>query len=322
MSQIHDEGQMTFPSGAALSANRRVKLASGVLQYCGSTDIGLGTLEFDTVADTNMASGYSDGTVRLWVADSTHKFVASEAITAANTFYGASNGKVAASGTITVGVALETVTTDGDYLEGMSLGNADVSGAVGGTTAAAFLVDSDATTPKIELSGQSGGTGNFKTTLKPESTLSGNNTIIVPEADGDTLAAVALAQTMTNKTFTSPIVNLPTGTRLVTTDADNRTVTAAESGSTFCSTGSGGAGTFDLPAATKGLTYTFHVDAAQELRINPDGSETIGLPSTGVQGAAGKYLTANAVGEWVRLICVVAGVWTVEGYAGTWTAET
>lgn len=320
MSQTH-VGNISRPSGAALLANRRVKIASGVLQYCGSTDIGIGTLQNDTWADSNFASGYTNGTVKMWISGETHKFVASEAITAANPCYGAANGKVSASGTITVATALETVAADGEVLEGMPLGNADVSTSVGGTTAAAFLVDSDSAIPKIELASYVGGTGDYKTTLKPEATLSANNTITVPEANGDTLCAIALAQTLTNKTLTSPIVNLATGTRLVTTDADNRTVTAAESGSTFCSTGSGGAGTFDLPAATKGLVYTFHVDAAQELRINPDGTETIGLPSTGVQGAAGKYLTANAVGEWVKLICVVAGVWTVEGYAGTWTAE-
>lgn len=107
----------------------------------------------------------------------------------------------------------------------------------------------------------------------------------------------------------------------VIVDADNRTVTAAESGTTFVSTGSAGAGTFAMPAATVGLNYTFHVNAAQELRIDPNGSETIGLPSSGVQGAAGKYLTANAVGEWVKVKCVVAGAWTIEGFAGTWTAE-
>ncbi len=48
---------------------------------------------------------------------------------------------------------------------------------------------------------------------------------------------------------------------------------------------------------------------------------TIALPSTGAQGAAGKYLSADAVGEWVRLLCVKAGQWQVAGYAGTWTAE-
>lgn len=39
------------------------------------------------------------------------------------------------------------------------------------------------------------------------------------------------------------------------------------------------------------------------------------------EGAAGKYLSADAVGEWVRLLCVKAGQWQVAGYAGTWTAE-
>ncbi len=34
-----------------------------------------------------------------------------------------------------------------------------------------------------------------------------------------------------------------------------------------------------------------------------------------------KVLGADAVGEWVRLLCVKAGQWQVTGYAGTWTAE-
>jgi hypothetical protein len=31
--------------------------------------------------------------------------------------------------------------------------------------------------------------------------------------------------------------------------------------------------------------------------------------------------TADAVGEWVRLLCVKAGQWQVIGYAGTWAHE-
>jgi hypothetical protein len=70
-----------------------------------------------------------------------------------------------------------------------------------------------------------------------------------------------------------------------------------------------------------GLKYRFRVGAAEELRIDPNGTETISLPSTGVPGAAGKYLVADAIGETVDVECVVAGTWSVFGFTGTWTAE-
>lgn len=99
------------------------------------------------------------------------------------------------------------------------------------------------------------------------------------------------------------------------------TVLASESGKLFSTVGAAGAVTFAMPAATPGLKYRFHVGAAQELRIDPNGTETISLPSTGVAGAAGKYLTANAAGETVDIECPVAGTWAVFGFTGTWTAE-
>lgn len=99
------------------------------------------------------------------------------------------------------------------------------------------------------------------------------------------------------------------------------TVSVADSGKWFSTVGAAGAVTFALPAAVVGLKYGFRVGAAQELRIDPNGTETISLPSSGVPGAAGKYLTADAIGETVLLVCVVAGTWSVAGYTGTWTAE-
>jgi hypothetical protein len=99
------------------------------------------------------------------------------------------------------------------------------------------------------------------------------------------------------------------------------TVVVNDSGKTFSTDGAAGTVVFSMPAAVPGLKYRFHVGAAQELRIDPDGTETISLPSTGVAGAAGKYLTANAAGETVDIECVKAGTWAVFGYTGTWTAE-
>lgn len=99
------------------------------------------------------------------------------------------------------------------------------------------------------------------------------------------------------------------------------TITRAMNKSIFTNEGDAGVQVLALPAAVVGMEYEFHLLAAQEMRIDPNGSETIALPSSGAQGAAGKYLSADAVGEWVKLKCLKAGQWQVVGYAGTWTAE-
>lgn len=96
---------------------------------------------------------------------------------------------------------------------------------------------------------------------------------------------------------------------------------AIDNGTFHTNAGAAGAVVCNLPAATVGLHFGFGIGAAQELRLNPDGTETISLPSSGVPGGAGKYLSADAIGESVFLVCVVAGNWSVFGYTGTWTAE-
>jgi hypothetical protein len=98
------------------------------------------------------------------------------------------------------------------------------------------------------------------------------------------------------------------------------TVLAGDSGRTFTNTGAAGAVTFAMPVAVAGLRYRFRVGVAQQLRIDPDGTETISLPSTGVPAAAGAYIVADAIGETVDIQCVQAGSWAVFGYTGTWTA--
>ena len=98
------------------------------------------------------------------------------------------------------------------------------------------------------------------------------------------------------------------------------TLTANENGTCHTNTGAGGAVVLSLPPAVVGLHYFFGVGAAQALSINPDGSETISLPSNGVPGSAGATIVADAVGETVHLMCVKAGNWAVMGYTGTWTA--
>ena len=109
-------------------------------------------------------------------------------------------------------------------------------------------------------------------------------------------------------------------TRPVEAKAANYTVVAStDNGKIFTNQGASGAITFALPAATVGQWFQFIVKAAQELRIDPNGTETIALP-TGVQQAAGKYVGADAIGERLEIECVKAGEWDAKG-VGTWTAE-
>lgn len=107
----------------------------------------------------------------------------------------------------------------------------------------------------------------------------------------------------------------------VLTKTADYTLLLRDLGKTISTVGAGATVTIALPAAVVGYEISAHVGAAQELRLDPNGTETIALPSTGVQGAAGKYLTANAAGETVQLKCNVAGTWDVMGFTGTWAAE-
>ena len=104
-------------------------------------------------------------------------------------------------------------------------------------------------------------------------------------------------------------------------DADGLTVTAAHSGAILTNAGAVGMSAFAMPAALVGMEFYFFVLAAQVLRIDPNLTETIGLPSSGVQQAAGKYIEADAVGEYVHIFCAVAGQWETLDYRGTWVVE-
>lgn len=105
------------------------------------------------------------------------------------------------------------------------------------------------------------------------------------------------------------------------TSAAAKTLVAGESGSVIHTTGNGGTAVCNLPAAVPGLHFTFVVMTAFALQVEPATGETIALPSTGVQEAANDYITADAVNEYVHLVCVTAGAWIVDNYLGTWTGQ-
>ncbi len=275
----------TFVAGAAIGINLRVILTAGKLAAAGASDLSIGTLEAASFADGD------ERAVRIRTAEGTRKMVASGSITAGNPVYAAASGKVAGSGTVLEGYALESATTNGDIIEVMSLEAGAAATDVGGTTAAAFEVDSDSTTPKLAITGQSGGTGDYTTTLKPETTLSADNAIIVPEADGDTLAAVALAQTLTNKTLTAPVINTPTIKDLTEVVTATNVITAAETGSVFF-LNSATEFVSTLPAVAAGLRFIFIVTAA------PSGASYTIVTNSSANVIKGHIVTAeDAAGD-------------------------
>jgi hypothetical protein len=89
-------------------------------------------------------------------------------------------------------------------------------------------------------------------------------------------------------------------------------------GKVISSVGAVGTVTIALPVALVGYEISARVGAVQELRLDPNGSETIST-GTGVPGTAGQYATANAVGETATFRCEVAGHWSIVAQSGTWT---
>lgn len=99
-------------------------------------------------------------------------------------------------------------------------------------------------------------------------------------------------------------------------------ITAAQAlaGITVNNTGAGGAIEFDLPAATVGMKVRANVVVAQNLALDPDGTEHIFNGALADIGA-GTPCLANAVGESATFECLVAGRWNVTSSVGTWDAD-
>jgi hypothetical protein len=98
----------------------------------------------------------------------------------------------------------------------------------------------------------------------------------------------------------------------------NNTLTAAESGSVHTNLGATGTVTLTLPtSAPEGTAFTFAVQVAQELRIDP-GTAAI---RDGSGQTADKYKSADAIGECLTVVADSNGDWATIAKNGTWTEE-
>jgi hypothetical protein len=111
------------------------------------------------------------------------------------------------------------------------------------------------------------------------------------------------------------------GNRINKTQADSPyTVVAANcSGLTiFTNTGASGETQFNLPAGANGYVVRAVVTAAQYLKLDANGTETIRYLAT--QSAAGGYVRSNVVGNTIELVW--SGTeWVITGIGGAWTYD-
>ena len=253
MSQYFETACRPDTAAGAIAQHLRVK-TPGAVVVAGVSDPSIGTME-----TACLAAGPC--TVRLVTAQGTRKMVVTDAITAGNPVYAAAGGKVASTGTVVEGKAMESSTTENDVIEVMSLNNTDISTSISGTTAATFEADSDLGKPRTALGSQTGGTGDFKAVIRPPSTLGADRVFTLDGDANATIANVATAQTLTNKTLTAPVITSAVVTDATEVVAATNIITAGETGKTFflnhatefVST---------LPAPAAGLKFTFVVTGA------------------------------------------------------------
>ena len=106
------------------------------------------------------------------------------------------------------------------------------------------------------------------------------------------------------------------------TAAGSYTVKNGESGRTFTNLGNAGAFTFNLPAnPKKGTVFTFTVQAAQNLVVDPPSGQKIACTVGGTYALQGDgtAVTANAAGEHLTLECLDGTNWYATTESGTWT---
>lgn len=125
MSQYVETATKTFVASGALTQFLRVKdNGSGKLMLADANDTNwIGSLERTTFADGDNVA------VRLRTAQGTRKLVANAAISAFAFVYAGAAGKVAPSGNVVVGIAMEAATADNDVIEVLSVAEQDAGQA-------------------------------------------------------------------------------------------------------------------------------------------------------------------------------------------------
>ena len=165
--------------------------------------------------------------------------------------------------------------------------------------------------------------------------LNSSGTLITNEYSGfpdmTTTPHIRLAQVCTSGGDIDSITDCRTGHNFITpygaggikksieAHTNDDTLTASESGSVHTNLGASATVTLTLPtSAPTGTVFSFAVQAAQQLRIDPG---TAAICDDSGQ-TANKYKSANTIGASLTVIADSAGNWATIAKNGTWTEET
>lgn len=108
------------------------------------------------------------------------------------------------------------------------------------------------------------------------------------------------------------------GTPCITKTASTYAIQESEDGTEFDNNGAGAQVAFTLPASKVGLSYSFMVLTAQNVRLVGTGAEQIRVAASVSTATTGHVDNATAGGV-IRLSCHVAGTWVATSTVGTWT---
>ena len=102
----------------------------------------------------------------------------------------------------------------------------------------------------------------------------------------------------------------------VDVEASTTTLTAVQCRGKFISNEGAGATVYTLPAAVVGMSVCIGLYTAQDVDVNPDGTDQILAMTDG----AGDAISSDAtIGSSVTLACIKTGYWFALGYNGVWT---
>ena len=259
-----------------------------------------------------LADGAGTGDITL-DAEGLVSIVSAEA--AANQF------KVDAQGTVAGNAIVLETTSGGVQILADGAGTGDITLDAEGLVS---VVSAEAAADQFKVDAQgtvAGNAINFETTdggILLNADGAANGDIGLNAEDDITITAAGDLTLAVTGTLTTG--ELSVFTRKITTDIDDRTLTAAESGQIFDNSADADTTVFTLPTAAAGLQFTFidvEAAAAADLCILAAAGDKIQM------GTAAEYYNCydDTAGSSVTLVAIDATEWYVIAEKGTWTAD-